>query len=103
MLAFNIWSRRLLRKVAEEPEVTRDDVLRALRAAKPPHVAKIVHVAERDGWYVAISNDDFATVQYIPPNPSRRTINRLHLRFGIPREWFYEPLTVPKEDETRPN
>jgi hypothetical protein len=82
----------------EESGVTRDIVLRALRAAKEPHVKKTVTFSERSDWDVAIFNEDFATVQYIPPNPSRQTINRIARRFGIPKEWFYEPLTIPCDD-----
>jgi len=80
--------------------VTRETVLRALRAAKPPYVNKAVGFSVRpDSWDVPIFTEGFATVQYLPPNPSRQTINRIARRFGVPKEWFYEPLTIPEPED----
>ena len=53
-----------------------------------------------DGWWVAVSdNEKWTLKEYIPPETSARVINHLIDRFGVPRIWFYEPLTVPGDEE----
>jgi hypothetical protein len=85
-----------------EPGVARELVLRALRAAGPPHSPKKLTVVEHDSWFVAVSdNEEWTLLEYLPPETCRATINHLCERFKVPKIWFYDPLTVPGEEEQR--
>jgi len=61
-------------------------------------------VTELAEWWIVVSNNDRWTLkEYIPPETSVRTVNHLISRFKVPRVWFYEPLTIPVEEEPKTN
>ena len=82
-------------------EVSRDVILRALRVAGPPHSeAKLMVIEDQQGialtrWSVSIRSDVFATVEWIPLVVGRDLPNRLHRKFKVPKEWFYNELLIP--------
>ena len=86
----------------DEAGVSRDVALRALRAAGPPHSPKKLSVTLCEGWWVTVSDGEWHSHEYIPPELGRRVINRLIERFKVPKIWFYEPLHIPGEEEKRP-
>jgi hypothetical protein len=84
--------------------VPREVVLKAARAAGPPHSPKkLIVLEDTEGYFVTISDGKKWTLkEFIPPEVARREINHLIARFKIPRIWFYEPLTIPGEEEEKP-
>jgi len=85
--------------------VRREVVLRALRAAGPPHSPRKLTVTEDPtGWFVSISdNEGTSLMQYIPPDTCRAAVNHLIDRFAVPRIWFYDPLTIPGPELDKPS
>ena len=79
----------------ETPVAQRATVLKALRAAGPPHSPYKLTVVERADWFVALSDGKFSMVEYIPPETGRRTVNHLSRRYKVPKAWFYEPTFIP--------
>jgi hypothetical protein len=72
----------------------------------PPHSPKKLYVSPRPGlgdWFVEVSPiDEPGHLEYIPPELSRRTVNRLVRRYEIPKPWFYNPLLIPGDEEKKP-
>ena len=71
--------------------VSRDVVLRAIRACRPPHAPRRLTISERSGnapncWFVTISDGNKKhMVMYIPPETCRRTINEIARHFNVPK------------------
>lgn len=90
---------------AAESGVSRDVALRALRAAGPPHTPyRLVvsdHPTNSNLTIIANADGKHLACEYLPNVISRRTINRLCLRCGIPKVWFYESLSIPGDEEKR--
>jgi hypothetical protein len=80
----------------DDSGVTRDVVLRALRAK---HYDVSV---DQSGWWVSIAAQNRICREFIPPELGRRLVNRIVDRFGIPKQWLYEPLMIPAEDDCKP-
>jgi hypothetical protein len=88
-----------------ETGAARENVLRALRRAGPPHSPKKLTVVEGNDWWVVVSDDVKWTLNYyLPPNVDRHVVNQISRRFQVPKVWFYEPLIAPGEEEaTKPS
>ena len=79
----------------------RSVVLKALRAACPPHCPHKLSVTEHEGWWVSVSdNVKWTILEYIPPETNPRTINHLSERFCIPKVWFYDSFAIADESGT---
>jgi hypothetical protein len=83
-----------------EPGIARDIVLRALRAAGPPHSQKKLTIIEENNWWVIVSDNEKWTLrEFLPPEVCKTTVNHLCDRFKVPKVWFYEPLSAPGDKE----
>ena len=83
--------------------VAREVVLKALRAAGPPHTRFKLVIADSDSMLTAISREDgqMLAVEFLPALVSMRTVNRLCRRLHLPKLWFSEPLSIPGSEEQR--
>jgi len=80
----------------DDSGVTRDVVLRAFRA-KHYGVAP-----DKSGWWVTVAPTNGRIARtFVPPELGRRLVNQICDRFDIPKEWLYEPLMIPGEEDGR--
>ena len=79
---------------------SRDVVIKALRAAGPPHSPHRLVVSPK-GFFTTIATDDGKKLacEYLPEKVSRRTVNRLCRRCKVPKPWFYDVLLIPGDEE----
>ena len=79
--------------------VKRSTVFDAFRAKK----LDFVFHQEEELVEIAGPNGELWT-EYIPQELGRREPQRLADKFGIPIQWFYQPLMIPsKKDKKPPN
>ena len=83
--------------------VTRVIVLRALRAAGPPHSSKKLELLEDvTSYWVTITDGEDIALENIPPEVGRLLVDRLVYKWDVPRHWFYNPLMIPGDEESKP-
>ena len=74
--------------------VRRETVFAAFRAKKIDFVPlHLVEVAGPSGEM---------TTECIPPELGRREPQRLSSLYGIPIQWFYNPLMIPGDEDKKP-
>ena len=78
----------------DDSGVTREVVLRAFRAKK------LDVAVDQSGFWVSIAGEDRIAREFIPPELGRRLVNRICQRFGIPKQWLYEPLMIPGDEDS---
>ena len=77
--------------------VKRDTVFAAFRAK---HIDFVQLPDTKNLVEVAGPNGEMST-ECIPPELGRREPQRLSQLYGIPIQWFYSPLMIPGEEETK--